>query len=116
MKAKEFNCKKRCGSCCIVAQFIGLTKAEVKSKRYKMKKSRSKRHISDFEIVRKLVYIPKVAGNKLICFYFEPKTRECLIYDHRPLGCKHFNCANYPKGNANRWLKYYKQINLNKKR
>lgn len=115
MKAKEFkefNCKKRCGKCCIIAQLIALTKAEVKSKLYKMRKA--KRNKDKIEIVRKLLYIPEVAGNKLVCYYYEPEEKICLIYDHRPIGCKHFNCADYPKNNADHWLEYYKQINLSK--
>lgn len=90
---KEYNCERRCGICCIVTTCIRLAKWEYKEGNYdtvmisKIRHKGWSRHV----LRQKEVEIPG-SGKVFACIYYDPKTKQCEIYDRRPWACRTFNC------------------------
>ena len=93
--AKVFKCKVKCGLCCIVSTEIYLSIDEVEAGKYKMQKQchdPGGTGWGDKSLKKVKKFIPELGAKTYCCFYFEPKTKSCLIYDDRPYTCRQFNC------------------------
>jgi Fe-S-cluster containining protein len=103
--AKEFNCKEKCGICCIVNTTIYLSIDEVESNKYEMQRFHHKQDIKGWgnKTLKKVKkFIPELNKPAYCCFYFEPKTKDCTIYDDRPYVCRQFNCRKTVKAKLNK--------------
>jgi len=94
--AKE-ECR-RCGRCCTVCTDIQLTKEEVREGLY-AKRRRNKPYSdlmgwSKWILMRGVVYEPQLRREIFACIYWDPLTRDCLIYADRPTVCKAYNCPD----------------------
>ena len=97
---KGFKCKVKCGLCCIVSTTIYLSIDEVRSGKYNMQKFYHKQDAKGWgnKTLKKIKkFIPELGKKVYCCFYFEPKKKDCTIYDDRPYVCRHFNCKKRNK-------------------
>lgn len=112
----EFNCKERCGICCIICTDVGLTMREVIGGRYKMqfqhKKFRQEpieEGRSDRVLRQKLRWIPEFGHDHTTCIYFDLIKKGCTVYDSRPSVCRTWNCrASW--ANGKRILEIYSDL------
>lgn len=96
---------KHCGHCCIVYGNIPLTKEEVAEGLY-AKKRRSPKYsryrkrfgLSKWVVVRGRVFDSELGREVFACVYWDPASRECLIFEDRPQVCRGFDCDDKNKG------------------
>jgi len=106
---KEKDCR-RCGRCCIVCTDIALAPEEVREGLYP-KSHRNKPHgkeikgWSKFIMMRSVVYEPELKREIFACVYWDPVTRDCVIYADRPLVCQIYKCSDEGVAKVHRiWL------------
>lgn len=100
----ENGCE-RCGHCCIVFVNIPLTKEEVDEELYAKKWGPSildtcppfiqwqgSLNKSGWMVIRTKVFISELGREVFACVYWDPKSRECLIFEDRPQVCRGFDC------------------------
>lgn len=109
----ESECHK-CGRCCIVCTDIQLTREEVREGLYPKQRRHSKENDthgwSKWIMMRHRVYEPELKCEIFACVFWDPLTRECLIYDDRPTVCQMFHCAQKGAPRVHRiWLKIKKK-------
>jgi len=93
---KEKSCQ-HCGRCCIICTDIRLTKEEADSGRYEMQaehKPSKREGWSKWIIMRGAMYETELKCNIFACVYWDPRTRECLIYEDRPIVCQTYKCVD----------------------
>jgi Fe-S-cluster containining protein len=101
----EKDCR-RCGQCCTVCTDIQLTHEEVREGLY-YKRQRNKPYgnlkgWSKWIIMRGMVYEPQVKRELFACIYWDPVTRDCVIYEDRPLVCQQYKCVDDITGKLHR--------------
>ncbi len=97
----EKDCTK-CGRCCIVCSDIQLTREEVREELYP-KRRRNKPHSdsmgwSKWIMLRGKIYEPQLKREIFACVYWDPMTRDCLIYEDRPTVCQEYECVDEISG------------------
>ena len=45
-------------------------------------------------MMRGIVYEPELKREIFACVYWDPRTRECLIYEDRPTVCQMYECVD----------------------
>lgn len=93
---REKDCR-RCGRCCIVCTDIALTHEEAREglypKRHRNKPRKAEmKGWSKWIIMRGMVYEPKLKREIFACVFWDPATRDCLIYEDRPVVCQMYKC------------------------
>jgi Fe-S-cluster containining protein len=100
---------RRCGRCCTICTDIQLTKEEVREGLY-YKRRRNKPHSdlhgwSKWILMRGTVYEPQLRREIFACIYWDPRTRDCVIYEDRPTVCQMYNCPDEGTAKVHRiWL------------
>lgn len=99
----ENGCR-HCGHCCIVYRNIPLTKEEVAEGIYaKARNSVPSEYWKRFSLREWVVMRAKAFDSELgrevfACVYWDPASRECLIFEDRPQTCRGFDCDDKHKG------------------
>lgn len=96
---------RRCGHCCCVPLNVHPFRNEAKNNKFKI--VYSKNYLA-WILKKKLVYIPEFKKKRLVCYYYDPETRDCLIHDDKPKACKAFNCQEKPKKYIDTWYDWLK--------
>ncbi len=100
---------RRCGRCCIVCTDIRLTREEADSGRYEMQpqhRSAKGPGWSKWIMMRGLVYEPKLKREIFACVYWDPVTRDCRIYEDRPVVCRTYECVGEMLSNVHQaWFR-----------
>jgi len=100
----------RCGRCCIVCTDIQLTREEVREGLYpKRRRNRSRgddtHGWSKWIMMRGVVYEPELKREIFACIFWDSLTRECAIYEDRPVICRMFKCGDRKGPKVHRlWL------------
>jgi len=96
---------RRCGHCCIVYMNITLTKEEVAEGLYVNKRGassfrghRETLDLSKYVVMRARVLVSELGREVFACVYWDPESRECLIFEDRPQVCRGFDCNDNHKG------------------
>ncbi len=106
---KKKDCR-RCGRCCIICTDIQLTREEVREGLYpKRRRNRPRggpvQGWSKWIMMRGIVYEPKLKREIFACVYWDPVTRDCLIYEDRPVVCRMYECVDEGAAKVHRiWL------------
>lgn len=94
-----------CGHCCIVYMNIPLAKEEVAEGLYAKKrrssiysKYRERFSLSKWVVMRGKAFDSELGREVFACVYWDPESRECLIFEDRPLVCRQFNCDDKRRG------------------
>lgn len=99
---------RRCGRCCTVCTDIQLTKEEVREGLYAKRRrngSGDTHGWSKWIIMRGVVYEPQLRREIFACIYWDPLTRDCVIYADRPTVCQMYKCAEPKQTKVHRiWL------------
>jgi len=104
-----------CGRCCIVCTDIQLTREEVREGLYpKRRRNTSKEKDtngwSKWIMLRGRVYEPELRREIFACVFWDPLTRNCLIYEDRPVVCRMFKCMEKEAPRVHSiWLKIKKR-------
>ena len=105
----------RCGRCCIVCTDIQLTREEVREDLYPKRRRNTPREKetigwSKWIMMRGKVYEPELKREIFACVFWDPMTRNCLIYEDRPVVCQAFHCTQKGAPRIHRiWLKIQKR-------
>lgn len=94
-KAKEFNCQKKCGRCCVICTHIGLKPEEIRARKYRTQEAPNEKGRRILK--RRKAFIIQLDRKVYACYYLDPFKMECTIYERRPLVCRAFNCDWEPK-------------------
>ena len=102
---KPGNRCRRCGHCCVVYMNIPLAKEEAAEELY-AKKRRSSIHskyrerfgLSEWVVMRAKAFDSELGREVFACVYWDPASRECLIFEDRPQVCREFDCDDKCKG------------------
>lgn len=97
---------KRCGRCCVVPLHVYLVRKERKKNEFKMIYSKN---VSAWILKKKIAFVPEIKKKRLVCYYYDPEARACLIHKNKPEGCKSFNCQRKPIEWIDDWFDYLKQ-------
>ncbi len=110
----------RCGQCCIVCTDIQLTREEVREGLF-AKRQRNRPITgnppdgwSKWIIMRGAVYEPKLKREIFACVYWDPLTRDCVIYADRPTVCKMYDCYDMLNQTAQTVSRIWASINKGK--
>lgn len=99
---------RRCGRCCIVCSDIGLTREEVREGLYPKRRRNTKGDTNGWSkwiMMRGIVCEPELKREIFACVYWDPLTRECLIYEDRPTVCRIYKCGERRAAKVHRiWL------------
>lgn len=96
---------KRCGRCCCVPLTVRLYRIEVERKKFKF--INSKNELACI-IKRKIIYVPEFKKKRLVCYYYDPNSKDCMVHDDKPKACADFNCQKKPKVWIDIWYDWLK--------
>jgi len=99
---------RRCGHCCVVYMNIPLAKEEATEELYTKKRRssmyRERFSLSEWVVVRARAFDSELGHEVFACVYWDPASRECLIFEDRPQVCREFDCDDKCKGSYARTI------------